>query len=132
MREPLIITIEKGMDAGKVFRITPMAARPGHRWASRVIFALMNAGVEIPENIADAGMAAIAVIGIKALGKVPFEVAEPLLDELLDQVSIIPDPSKPEIVRKWIDEDFEEAGTIFRLQKESLMVNIDFFMSAVR
>lgn len=133
MRKVQTYTITKeGRDRGKVFKITEMAAIPGHKWATRAIFALMNAGVEIPEDIADAGFATLATLGIKALGKVNIEVAEPLLQELMSCVEIIPDPAKPEIVRRCIDEDFEEISTLFILQKEVLALHLDFFTAGGR
>jgi hypothetical protein len=121
-----------GRDAGKVFVITEMPARKGHQWATRALFAVMNAGVEIPDNIASAGFAGIAAIGLKALGKVPAYAAEPLLDELLACVEIMPDPGRPEVTRGLIDDDMEEVKTIFMLQKEVLNLHVTFFMDAAQ
>lgn len=125
----LKITAE-GRDSGKTFVLTEMAARKGHQWATRALFAVMNAGVEIPDNIASSGFAGIAAVGIKALGRVPAEMAEPLLDELLGCVEIMPDPARPEVTRGLIDDDLEEVATIFKLQKEVLALHVDFFTSA--
>ena len=121
---------DEGRDKGKTFVITEMAARRGHQWATRALFGIMNAGVEIPDNIMSAGFAGLAAIGVKALGNVSIDVAEPLLDELLECVVIMPDPNKPEVIRNLIDDDLEEIATIFRLQKEVLSLHIDFFTNA--
>ncbi len=123
---------DEGRDKDKVFLITEMAARPGHQWASRMLFAIMNAGIDIPENVVDAGFAGIAAIGIKAIGNVPYERAEPLLAELFTCVSIIPDPSKPNVMRSLIDDDTEEISTLFRLQKEVLALHVQPFMTGVK
>jgi hypothetical protein len=123
---------DPGRDLGKVFVLTEMAARRGHQWATRALFAVMNGGVEIPDNIASAGFAGLAAIGVKALGHVSVHVAEPLLDELLQCVEIMPDASKPEVTRTLIDDDIEEVATIFRLQKEVLSLHIDFFTDAAK
>lgn len=123
---------DEGRDKGKTFVITEMAARRGHQWATRALFGIMNAGVEIPDNIMSAGFAGVAAIGIKALGKLSIEVAEPLLDELLDCVVIMPDAKKPEVTRALIDDDLEEIVTIFKLQKEVLALHINFSMAAVQ
>ncbi len=122
--------VDDGRDIGKTFVITEMPARKGHQWATRALFALMNAGITIPDNLANAGFAGIAAIGIKALGNVPSHVAEPLLDELLECVEIMPDPSRPEVVRGLISDDTEEITTIFKLQKEVIGLHIDFFKHA--
>lgn len=117
---------DAGRDLGKTFVITEMAARKGHQWATRALFALMNAGVEIPENIAAAGFAGIAAVGIKALGRVPSHIAEPLLNELLTCVEIMPDPARPEVTRALIEDDTDEILTLFKLQKEVLSLHINF------
>lgn len=114
-----------GRDAGKQFQITEMSARAGHTWATRAILAMMSAGVEIPEDLADKGMAGLAVVGLKALGKVPPHVAIPLMDELLDCVTIV----MPAATRKWINDDFEEIATIFQLQKAVFSMHVEPFIS---
>jgi hypothetical protein len=130
-RKELKLTIaDAGRDQGKVFVITEMPARRGHQWATRVLFGVMNAGLDIPENILEAGFAGIAAIGVKALGKLPASVAEPLLDELLGCVQAMPDPARPNVVRGLIDDDTEEILTIFKLQKEVLALHVDFFTAA--
>jgi hypothetical protein len=121
-----------GRDEGKTFVITEMSARKAHAWATRALFALLNGGLEIPDNIAEAGFAGLATMGIEAIGKIPFDAAEPQLAELLQCVKIAPDPAHPDIVRNCIDDDFEEFATIFRLQKETLSLHIDFFTRAAQ
>lgn len=123
---------DEGRDKGKTFVITEMPARRGHQWATRALFGVMNAGVEIPDNIMSAGFAGVAAIGIKALGQLSVDVAEPLLNELLECVVIMPDPSKPEVTRELIDDDLEEIVTIFKLQKEALALHINFSTTAVK
>ena len=123
---------DAGRDLGKTFVLTEMPARRGHQWATRALFAIMNAGVEIPDNIMSAGFAGIAAIGVKALGRVSVDVAEPLLAELMECVEIMPDPARPEVTRSVIDDDLEEVLTIFKLQKEVLSLHVDFFTNAAQ
>lgn len=87
---------------------------------------MIKGGADVPDNVADMGMAGIAAIGVGALNGVSIETAEPLLDELLTCVTVIPDPNKPEVVRALFDEDVEEPVTYFKLQKEVLMLHLDF------
>ena len=121
---------DEGRDLGKTFVLTELPARMGHQWATRALFAMMNGGVEIPDNLMTSGFAGIAAIGIKALGRVPSAIAEPLLDELLGCVEIMPDASHPEVVRSLVDSDIDEVMTFFKLQKEVLALHVDFFTSA--
>ncbi len=126
------LVTDEGRDKGKTFVITEMAARPGHRWACRALFALMNAGVTVPDGIENAGMAGLASVGLQALGKIPFDVAEPLTDELLTCVEFVGDPSKPNIRRPLFEGDFEEIATIFKIQKEVLSLHIEPFISGAK
>ncbi len=125
------ITIDaKGRDTGKVFVLTEMDSDRAERWALRLLFALMNAGVDVPEDIMTSGMAGVATLGIKALGKLPFEAAEPLLLEMFECISISPDPSKPNFTRALYPGDIEEVLTRLLLRKEVLKLHIDFFTDA--
>lgn len=128
MRKTETITIEReGRDKGKQFKLTEMSAAQAERWALRAFFALANTGVELPDDMADSGMAGIAAVGLSALGKVPFEQAEPLLDEIMGCVQIVPDPSKPHVVRALIDEDIEEVATRLELRKAVWDLHTGFF-----
>lgn len=130
MRHELSLTIaEDGRDKGKVFYITEMGARPGHKWATRAIFAVMNSGVDIPDDILAAGMAGLPILGMKAIVNVPYYMAEPLLDELLTCVEFIPDAAKPNVKRKVFEDDIEEVKTIFTLQQEILRMHLAPFMT---
>jgi hypothetical protein len=125
------ITISsEGRDKGKVFELTEMPARRVERWAGKAIFALMNAGVDIPEDLQSLGMATLLSIGLKSLGKLPFEMAEPLFDEMMECVQLSPDRGNPQVVRGLIESDIEEISTLFLLRKEIFKLHTDFFTSA--
>ncbi len=116
--EKYTVTVE-GRDKGKTFTLTEMPAMAGHKWACRALFALGAAGATIPDNLANTGMAGLAVMGVDAfIGGLSFELAEPLMDDLMRCVTINPDPSRPETERPVrVDSDIEEIQTIFSLQK---------------
>lgn len=124
--------IDEGRDFGKVFVITEMPARAGHAWATRALFGAMNGGVVIPDGIQNAGLAGLATLLLSSLGKIPAYVGEPLLNELLDCVQIMPDSNKPAVTRAIIDDDIEEVATIFKLQKEVLSLHIEPFMRGAK
>ena len=125
MRKTKIITIDKeGRDKGKIFLITEMSATEGESWAGRALFAALNAGAEIPEEIVGAGLAGVAYLGIKAFSKVPFEAAEPLFREMMDCVQF----SFKGGTRKLIEDDIEEISTRLILRKEVMKLHLDFFI----
>ena len=81
-----------GRDVGKCFRLVEMPASKAEKWAAKAFLALARSGVEIPDNIAQAGLAGVASIGIKAFGGLAFADAEPLLDEMFTCVQRVVDP----------------------------------------
>lgn len=126
------IVIKDGRDAGKVFVVTEMAARPAHTWATRAIFAMMNSGADIPDNVAAMGIAGMVMIGISGLTKVPYDLAAPLLEELLDCARFVPDASRPEVSVSADDKVIEDFTTYFTLQNAAWDVLSEPFMSAAR
>ena len=117
---------DEGRDNGKVFVLTEMPASRAESWAMRALLALMANGVEVPEGFDRMGMAAMAEIGIRALSGLKWEVAEPLLLEMWDCVQVMPDPSKPHVVRRLIEEDIEEIATRVKLRAEVWKLHTGF------
>ena len=133
-RKVLDYTItEDGRDKGKVFRITEMSAAKAEAWATRVLLALLGSNPEFPESISDLGMAQLAELGFKALSGLKWELAEPLLAEMFECVSVIPDPSKPMIVRAlaYDDSDIEEIMTRIKLREQIFKLHTDFLKAVV-
>lgn len=117
---------DQGRDNGKVFVLTELPASKAESWAMRAILALMAGGVELPEGFDRLGMAGMAEVGIKALSGLKWEVAEPLLAEMWQCVQIMPDPSKPHVVRNLIEEDIEEIATRIKLRAEVWKLHTGF------
>ena len=106
MRKTATIFIDgAGRDMGKVFFIREMPATQTEKWAMRAFLALSRSGVDVPPDIAEAGWAGIAAIGLKAFGGMGFTDAEPLMDEMFSCVQIIPDPTKPQVIRPLVEDD---------------------------
>ncbi len=127
-----VVITSADRDNGKVFVITEMAPRVGHRWATRALFALMNSGFEVPDELLESGFAGLATLGVKALGNADIAVMEPLLDELFACVQFVPDPAKPGVALSDIERHVEEIKTFFMLQKEVLLLHVGPFMSGVK
>lgn len=127
-RKEATVTIKtEGRDKGKVFLLTELPSEQGEEWATRALFAMMNAGVDIPDNLMSAGLAGIAALGIKSLTKINYEAAKPLLTEMWTCIQIRPSPG---VTRELVESDIEEVATRFQLRKEILMLHIDFFTAA--
>jgi hypothetical protein len=114
-----------GRDKGKQFHITEMSASQAESWAFRVILAIGNAGIEIPDNLASQGMAGLMAVGYMNLLKIPFEAAKPLLDEMMGCVQIIPSAN---MKRALIEDDIEEVKTRLLLRKAVWDLHMDFFL----
>lgn len=127
MRATINYTVtDEGRDKGKLFTITELPAAQGEAWAMRAILALTSEGVDIPEGFERLGMAGMIEMGVKSLTRLRWEVAAPLLAEMWECVKIIPDPTKPHVVRGLIDQDIEEIMTRVKLRLEIFKLHGDF------
>ncbi|MGE8567492.1 MAG: hypothetical protein ACN6PV_13560 [Achromobacter sp.] len=116
-----------GRDKGKSFLITELSAADSEEWGGRALFALMNAGIEIPDNIAQAGLAGLASIGLKALQSLSFEQAKPLFDKMMECVQV--DLGRAG-ARNLTDDDIEEVTTRLQLRREIVALHLDFLPAA--
>ena len=129
--ETFIVTSE-GRDKGKHFLITEMPALKAERWAFRAVLCLSHANVDLPDNASTGGMAVLAEAGMRALNKLDFEEARPLLDEMWSCVQALPDPKNQMVVRPLVmnemeGDDIEEVDTILRLRERIFRLHTDFF-----
>ena len=129
-RKIAIITIDTvGRDQGKIFILREMPASQAERWAFRALSALAASGVELPDDIANAGLAGVARIGLQAFGGISWEKAEPLISEMFDCVTIQPGQN-PAVVRALIEDDIEEVTTRIKIRMELFKLHMDFFKAA--
>lgn len=126
-RKTATVTIEaEGRDLGKVFLLREMPASQAEKWAARAFLAMARSGIDIPDDLAGAGLAGIAAVGLKAIGGLGFAEAEPLMDEMFACIQIIPDPARPAVVRALVESDTEEISTRLRLRKDVFGLHVDF------
>lgn len=136
----IVITEQGGKenrDKGKRFLITEMPALQAEKWAARAFLALAHSGVQIPDDIKSGGMIGLAFTGLQMLQGVRFEEAEPLMDEMLACIQIIPDPTNPEFTRPLQvnigdGDDIEEVSTLLLLRQEIFGLHTDFFLGVSR
>lgn len=124
-RKEASFVAETGRDKGKVYNITEMSAYQAESWAIRVILAVGNAGIEIPDGLASQGMAGLMAVGYMNLLKIPFEAAKPLLDEMMGCVQFVPVAN---IKRQLIEDDIEEVKTRLEIRKAIWNLHMDFFL----
>lgn len=132
-RKEAIVTIPAATgkrDAGKTFVITEMAATKAEKWATRALLALSRSGVELDPEILKGGVAGLAVAGIRAITSVAFYDAEPLLDEMMQCVEVLPDLDKPMVRRPLVENDIEEIGTRLLLRSEVVNLHVGFSIAA--
>jgi hypothetical protein len=129
MRKTLEVTISaEGRDKGRVYLITEMPATQLEKWAARALLALASSGVYIPEDVAQAGIAGIARLGLQMLGGIKFPEAEPLMDEMMACVQYRAiDRQHPDIPPRPLNEsDIEEVATRVQLRKEWFTLHTGF------
>lgn len=115
----------EGRDKGKEFILTEMDCDQGERWAVRALFALTNTGAAIPDEALAAGMAGLAAVGIQALGMLPAEKVQPLLDELWP--SCVQYVHGPKVLpRAPLPGDIEEIPTRIRIYRELFKLHTGF------
>jgi hypothetical protein len=128
-RKTKTITIpqaEGNRDSGKTFLLTEMSAAQSEKWALRALGAIANSGMEIPPDVMRLGMGTLVAVGFKGLLTMQFDDAEPLLDEMMQCVVIVPDPKNPNIVRPVDDEDIEDIATRLMLRSEVFELHTGF------
>ena len=127
------VTIDaEGRDKGKTYLLTEMPASQAERWAFRAFQALARAGVDIPENVSGAGMAGLAVVGLRALGSMSYLEAADLMDEMFSCVKIVRDKSHADLASPLIEEDIEEVATRLFLRGEVFELHTGFSFAGVK
>jgi hypothetical protein len=123
---------EEGRDRGKIFVITELPASQAERWATRALLSLARSGVDLPNNIASAGMAGIAVAGFQALAHINFEDLQPLMDEMFTCIRIQRDRKHPDMTFPLLEDDIEEITTRLNLRAEVFTLHTGFSMPGVQ
>lgn len=131
----------EGRDKGKHFLITEMLSSKGEKWAYRALLAIINHNAELPAGFEATGWAGLAQVGFQGLTGLPWHLAEPLLDEMMGCIQIVPDFPKFNIPRMLEDGDgspgsgdldIEEVTTRAALRWEVFKLHVDFSEAAAR
>lgn len=117
-----VIVPHAGRDLGKSFLLTEMPAAQAEEWAIRALGAMARSGTDIPDNIIEAGWAAIAFFGISAIVRADWTDTKPLYDEMMACVSSVQEL----VTRPLMAEDIEEVQTRVWLRDEVFKLHANF------
>jgi len=147
-RERVVTITEPGRDQGKTFLLTELDAFAGEWWAIRALTVLGNAGVNLPGNALESGMAGIAAVeastgavtallvaGLRMLPGVDPNALKPLLDEMLACVRYKPNgpqniPPQPLMFNEF--SQVEEIATILKLRAELIELHTGFSLAGAK
>jgi len=129
-KEVFVTIVEPGRDLGKIFKLTEQSAIDIDKWANRAQHAIVRAGGVLPDEIVKMGIIGILVVGFHRLMHIPWSELEPLLDELMKCVQIVPDPNVPNVVRKLFPNDIEEVQTLRTLREQVFVLHTGFMKPA--
>lgn len=127
LKEEIVFATD-GRDKGKTFVINEMPCRKVEKWAARALLALARGGVDLDIDPMAAGMADLASLAIRSIPKLDFELAEPLLDEMMACVDIRPDPKNPQVQRQIVENDIDEVATLLKLRMAWIKLHTGFSM----
>lgn len=117
---------EGNRDRGKIFVVTEVPAYQAEKWGNRVYLAMARSGIPIEPEYAAMGVAGLFLVGLRALTLTSWADAEPLLDEMMECVTIAL-PNNPSVARPLMrDLDIEEIGTYRRLRQEIIELHLGF------
>ena len=123
-------------DNGKTFLLTEMSADKAERWAIRMVMALMNANVEVPEGSLQAGMSGLSaflVQGVHSLAGLKYIAVADLLDEMMTCVQYQPAPNMPpQPIWEGGNSQIEEVKTRLMLRLEVLELHLGFSLAVLR
>jgi hypothetical protein len=129
-KEIFVTIVDDGRDKGKVFKLTEQSAIHIDKWANRAIHSIVRAGGVLPDEIQKMGIIGILAVGMHRLMHIPWAELEPLLDELMVCVQIVPTPDKPNVVRKLFPNDIEEVQTLRTLREQVFVLHTSFMKPA--
>lgn len=137
MRRESFITIPKFLpglplaenrDEGKLFKITEMPAAQAEFWAARALQAIARAGVDLPDYVRGAGMAGVAMVGLRGFGTLPVMDMKELMDEMFACVQICRTKDQ-NAASQLIDLDIEEVATRVYLRDKIFELHTGFSLA---
>jgi hypothetical protein len=123
--------IEANRDHGKTYELREMDAVTGEKWAMRVLNGAMRSGAQLGDIEPVTGMAGLAGLGIlavAAIGRMNWDLAEPLIDEMMACVKPVT-PDGTMVRDRLLPDDTEEISTRIRLREEVASLHLGFSLA---
>ena len=129
--EEKIIQITEGRDAGKVFLVMEMPCSKAEKWFGRALCAMLSGKIpadvrELAKTSATAAFMRVMQAGLHSL---KWEVAEPLYDDLLPQIYVLPQgkaEARIQLKPTNIDAHVQDFATMYRLRGAVLELSLGF------
>ena len=110
------------------FVVRQMPAMKAWHWCNKVILLLCEAGADIPlENGFTGAVEFIREHGLGVLGKLDYDKAQPLMEELLAQCYRQLDRMETQVTPDSCEAYLEDVRTLYVLEKEAFMLSLPFF-----
>ncbi|WP_025885530.1 hypothetical protein [Asaia prunellae] len=130
LKQTELTLTDGGVD--KRFIITRMTAMQADRWARHLVTALTRAGVQLPSEAMEMGMAGLGGIAQALYGQLDDEAADVAIAELRKTVKIARDPSNPAATSGLTEFDIVDAEALGKLDQEAFRLHVDFIRAAAR
>ena len=125
-RHDKVVIERDGRDKGKVFWITELPATAAENWAGRLLTMLAAGNANVPSGFFQLGFeGAAAWIAVHGIGGIDWNVCKPLMDEMLECITIQPDPSR-NVTRQLVSDDIEEIVTLMTLREAWFDTHLGF------
>lgn len=129
--EEKIIQITEGRDAGKTFLVMEMPCSKAEKWFARALCAMLSGDIpaDVRELAKTSSAAAFMRVMQAGLHSLKWETAEPLYDDLLAQIYVLPKGSaeaRIQLKASNIDAHVQDFATMYRLRGAVLELSLGF------
>ena len=137
-----VVTVPKewgARDAGKRFIVSEWPAMRAARWFDEFFIAVKGTGMFIPEEMAGAAPAVLAIRGLNSffMAEIDYAKVGPLIDQLMECVQFVRDdslrdPLRPELPQGFPPTqpgDIEEVKTVMWLRSEVVRIHTNFSLA---
>lgn len=118
-------------DAGKVFILTEMPAMQAEKWGLRALMALGSSGITVPQELADAGIIGVALLGYQVFMGAKFDEVEPLMDEMMQCVQYRAGENVLMPFSQFGISTIEEPSTMLVLREQLMELHTGFTLAEV-
>lgn len=125
-KETFVSITDEGRDKGKKFKLTEKSAIEIDKWANRAMVSIIKAGGALPDEVIRMGIIGVLSLSPERLMNAEWSDLEPLLDQLLTCVQIVPTPEQENVVRKLFPNDIEEVQTLRTLREQVFILHVGF------